>query len=239
MNSLILLAASPPAAPAIEPVIVTATRIETPVRDVLASVEVIRRRRTAAPARRRISATRCGCIPGVEVVRLGGPGQQTSLFIRGTESNHVLVLMDGLRINPERSATRRSRTSRRNSSSASRSSRARARRSMARKRSAASSTSSRDAAREDGSSVQAGFGQIRHAKRELQRRHRRRTRRCVDLRVAWIDSDGFPTRAAARRSTADTKTCRSPRGARGLSRRRTRSSRLACGGHDRILRISS
>ena len=28
------------------------------------------------------------------------PGQQTSLFIRGTESNHVLVLMDGLRINP-------------------------------------------------------------------------------------------------------------------------------------------
>ena len=39
-------------------------------------------------------------MPGVEVVRLGGPGQQTSLFVRGTESNHVLVLMDGLRINP-------------------------------------------------------------------------------------------------------------------------------------------
>ncbi len=39
-------------------------------------------------------------MPGVEVARLGGAGQQTSLFVRGTESNHVLVLMDGLRINP-------------------------------------------------------------------------------------------------------------------------------------------
>ncbi|MGB5132962.1 MAG: TonB-dependent receptor, partial [Steroidobacteraceae bacterium] len=37
---------------------------------------------------------------GVEVARLGGPGQQTSLFLRGTDSNHVLVLVDGVRINP-------------------------------------------------------------------------------------------------------------------------------------------
>jgi vitamin B12 transporter len=37
---------------------------------------------------------------GIEVARLGGPGQQTSVFLRGTESNHVLVLVDGLRINP-------------------------------------------------------------------------------------------------------------------------------------------
>jgi vitamin B12 transporter len=98
MNSLILLAAIA-AGPAIEPVVVTATRIETPVRDVLASVELIRGEELLRqPASDLGDALRM--IPGVEVVRLGGPGQQTSLFIRGTESNHVLVLMDGLRINP-------------------------------------------------------------------------------------------------------------------------------------------
>ena len=32
--------------------------------------------------------------------RNGGPGQTTSVFIRGAESNHTLVLVDGVRINP-------------------------------------------------------------------------------------------------------------------------------------------
>ena len=35
---------------------------------------------------------------GLDVVRNGGPGQPTSLFIRGTEADHVLVLVDGIRI---------------------------------------------------------------------------------------------------------------------------------------------
>ncbi len=71
-----------------------------PPRDVLASVELIRRRRSPdrRPAAELGDALRF--VPGVEVARLGGAGQQTSLFLRGTESNHVLVLMDGLRINP-------------------------------------------------------------------------------------------------------------------------------------------
>jgi len=37
---------------------------------------------------------------GVDVVRSGGPGQPTSVFIRGAESNHTLVLIDGVRVNP-------------------------------------------------------------------------------------------------------------------------------------------
>ena len=98
MNTLALLAAIA-AGHAIEPVVVTATRIETPVRDVLASVELIQGKDLLRqPASDLGDALRL--IPGVEVVRLGGAGQQTSLFIRGTESNHALVLMDGLRINP-------------------------------------------------------------------------------------------------------------------------------------------
>jgi vitamin B12 transporter len=37
---------------------------------------------------------------GLEIARNGGPGQTTSLFTRGTESNHTVVLVDGVRINP-------------------------------------------------------------------------------------------------------------------------------------------
>ena len=98
MLSFILLAAVA-ASPALEPVVVTATRTETPAKDVLASVDVI-----GADTLLRQPAADLGdvlrFVPGVEITRLGGPGQQTSIFLRGTESNHVLVLMDGLRLNP-------------------------------------------------------------------------------------------------------------------------------------------
>jgi len=36
--------------------------------------------------------------PGVDIVRSGGPGSQTSVFLRGSNSNHVLVLVDGVRV---------------------------------------------------------------------------------------------------------------------------------------------
>lgn len=37
---------------------------------------------------------------GIEIGRNGGPGQPASIFTRGTNSNHTLVLIDGVRINP-------------------------------------------------------------------------------------------------------------------------------------------
>lgn len=37
---------------------------------------------------------------GIEIARNGGPGQVTSAFIRGANSNHTLVLVDGVKINP-------------------------------------------------------------------------------------------------------------------------------------------
>jgi vitamin B12 transporter len=36
--------------------------------------------------------------PGVDIVRTGGAGMQTSVFLRGGNSNHVLVLIDGVRV---------------------------------------------------------------------------------------------------------------------------------------------
>ena len=98
MNALILLAAAA-GSTALEPVVVTATRTENPVAETLASVEVIPGDTLLMrPAADLGDSLRF--VPGVEVTRVGGLGQQTSLFVRGTESNHVLVLMDGLRINP-------------------------------------------------------------------------------------------------------------------------------------------
>ncbi len=37
-------------------------------------------------------------VPGVAVSRLGGPGSQTQVRIRGSEANHVLVLIDGIEV---------------------------------------------------------------------------------------------------------------------------------------------
>jgi vitamin B12 transporter len=95
----LILSPAASAAQALGPVVVTATRTEVPADRVLANVEVI-----AASELERQPAADLGDVlrtrAGVEVARLGGPGQQTSLFLRGTESNHVLVLVDGLRINP-------------------------------------------------------------------------------------------------------------------------------------------
>jgi vitamin B12 transporter len=37
-------------------------------------------------------------VAGLTVTNLGGPGQSTSVFMRGTESNHTLILVDGVRV---------------------------------------------------------------------------------------------------------------------------------------------
>ena len=82
-----------------EPVLVTATRTAVPAAELSASVEVITREELERlPAADIADVLRLRA--GVEIARAGGPGQQTSVFLRGTESNHVLVLIDGMRINP-------------------------------------------------------------------------------------------------------------------------------------------
>lgn len=37
-------------------------------------------------------------VPGIEVAETGGPGKTSTLFLRGTESDHVLVLVNGVRV---------------------------------------------------------------------------------------------------------------------------------------------
>ncbi len=45
-------------------------------------------------------------VPGLNVVQTGGPGGSTSVFIRGTNSNHVKVLIDGIDVSDPSSVDR-------------------------------------------------------------------------------------------------------------------------------------
>jgi vitamin B12 transporter len=79
-------------------VVVTATRIETPSREVASSVTVVTGTeidRTGRPGL--LEALRT--VPGLSVVQNGGPGSAASVFIRGANSEHVLVLLDGVEVN--------------------------------------------------------------------------------------------------------------------------------------------
>jgi vitamin B12 transporter len=86
-------------APPLGASIVTATRTVTEVDEVLAPVIVITREdleRSLAPD----VASLLQFHAGIDLGRNGGPGQVSSIFIRGTDSNHATVLVDGVRINP-------------------------------------------------------------------------------------------------------------------------------------------
>ena len=80
-------------------IIVSATRTEIPIDRATVPVRVITRDdidlslATGLAELLRFEA-------GIDIGRNGGPGQATSVFLSGTESNHTLVLIDGVRINP-------------------------------------------------------------------------------------------------------------------------------------------
>ncbi|MGL4723758.1 MAG: TonB-dependent vitamin B12 receptor BtuB [Scandinavium sp.] len=78
--------------------VITANRFQQPVNTVLAPVSVVTRQdidrwqsQSLTDVMRRL--------PGVDIAQSGGMGQKSSLFIRGTNSSHVLILVDGVRLN--------------------------------------------------------------------------------------------------------------------------------------------
>lgn len=81
----------------LDPVVVTANRTPTPADEVLASVTVISREDIERMQPVSVQDLLAG-LPGVVVSNTGGIGQQTSLFMRGTNSAHTLVLLDGVRV---------------------------------------------------------------------------------------------------------------------------------------------
>src|ERR1700743_2626893 len=80
-----------------ENVVVTATRIATPAVQVASSITLIDASDIDARQQRSLPDI-LRDVPGLNLVQSGGEGGQTSLFMRGTNSNHTKVLVDGVEV---------------------------------------------------------------------------------------------------------------------------------------------
>ncbi|RUO98462.1 TonB-dependent siderophore receptor [Hyphomicrobium sp.] len=74
---------------------VSPTGTPEPVDQIGSSVTVITSKQIEAQQRRTLPDV-LKMVPGLNVVQTGGPGGQTSVFMRGTNSNHTKVLIDGI-----------------------------------------------------------------------------------------------------------------------------------------------
>ncbi|MBN8924674.1 MAG: TonB-dependent vitamin B12 receptor [Rhodanobacter sp. 68-29] len=81
----------------LNPVIVTATRTPITADDALSSVSVITRADIERLQPLSVQDLLTG-LPGINFAQSGGLGQLGTLFLRGTNSTHTLVLVDGIRI---------------------------------------------------------------------------------------------------------------------------------------------
>ncbi|WP_342317009.1 TonB-dependent vitamin B12 receptor [Lysobacter sp. FW306-1B-D06B] len=85
------------AATDLDQVVVTATRTAQTQDQALAAITVIDRAEIERLQPASLPALLTGRA-GISIANNGGPGKSTSLFLRGTESDHVLVLIDGIKI---------------------------------------------------------------------------------------------------------------------------------------------
>lgn len=85
-------------------VVVTATRSAQPVPQSIAHVSVITQEEIRNSQAVDVPSLLRG-LAGVEVYQSGGVGKLSSTFMRGTNSSHVLVLLDGVRINSATAGT--------------------------------------------------------------------------------------------------------------------------------------
>ncbi|EPW9797438.1 TonB-dependent vitamin B12 receptor BtuB [Salmonella enterica subsp. enterica serovar Derby] len=75
--------------------VVTANRFQQPVNSVLAPADVVTREDIQRWQSKDLNDV-MRRLPGVDISQSGGMGKSSSLYVRGTESRHVLVLIDGV-----------------------------------------------------------------------------------------------------------------------------------------------
>ncbi|MGH7566313.1 MAG: TonB-dependent receptor plug domain-containing protein [Gemmatimonadota bacterium] len=88
----------------VPPIVVSVSRVETAVSEAASSVTIVTREEIE---RRQLGTVleALQTVPGVSLVRTGGPGSATSVFLRGASSDHALVLFDGIEMNDPSSPT--------------------------------------------------------------------------------------------------------------------------------------
>ncbi|HSN86800.1 MAG TPA: TonB-dependent receptor plug domain-containing protein, partial [Thermoanaerobaculia bacterium] len=95
----VLAQTAPTALPAFEDTVVVSASLESEERaQVPASVTVIDADEIEARQAESLSDV-LATVPGVTVGQSGSPGQQTSVFVRGAESDQVLLLWNGIPLN--------------------------------------------------------------------------------------------------------------------------------------------
>lgn len=93
-----------PLQPFKDPIVVTATRTVQTADASLASVTVIKREDIERQQSRSIQDLLRG-VTGININNNGGPGKGTFIQMRGTESDHIMVLIDGIRVGSATSGT--------------------------------------------------------------------------------------------------------------------------------------
>lgn len=84
----------------LEAIVVTASRTPQPLSSVLADVSVVERADIERSGAMSV-ADLLGRLPGIEFARNGGPGATTSVFLRGSETRHTAVYIDGVRVDSQ------------------------------------------------------------------------------------------------------------------------------------------
>ena len=79
-------------------IIITATRIDTPIHRMATSANVITKDTIDARGQTEMTDL-LQSVPGVSMSRSGGPGQATQIYLRGAKPQHTLILVDGVRMN--------------------------------------------------------------------------------------------------------------------------------------------
>lgn len=78
-------------------IVITAGRKQQAVSDVLAATNVVTREELDRTQVETLGEALMQ-LPGISLTNSGGVGKATSVFLRGTESDHVLVLVDGVKV---------------------------------------------------------------------------------------------------------------------------------------------
>ena len=88
---------TPMSPPSLNETVVTANRVPQPLSELVSDVSVI----DSATIERSGAvgvADLLKRLPGIEITRNGGPGNATSVFIRGAETRFTAVYIDGVRV---------------------------------------------------------------------------------------------------------------------------------------------
>ncbi|HXG17473.1 MAG TPA: TonB-dependent receptor plug domain-containing protein, partial [Methylomirabilota bacterium] len=82
----------------LSPVVVTATRTETPLQETTSAVTMVGEQEIQHSQAETVAEI-LRTVPGVDIVQSGSRGTTTTVFIRGAESDQTLLLLDGVEVN--------------------------------------------------------------------------------------------------------------------------------------------